>query len=116
MPAGTVLGVRETGDVLYTFASDDDITILPGQSTSPVSAFTATETGSGPNDLGGAAVPMVLVDRTLPWLASAQTATTVIGGQDPQGTEDFLTDLVTNAPAEPAEPHERGRPRRLRAP
>jgi hypothetical protein len=95
MPAGTVLGIRATGDTLYTFASDDDVTILPNASTSPAFTLTATETGSGPNGLGGVSVAMTVVDRTLPWLASAQTATTVTGGQDAQGVEDFLSDLVT---------------------
>lgn len=95
LPAGTVLGVRATGDVLYTFAADEDVELVPGQSTSPVFTLTATETGAGPNDLGGVSVPMVLVDRTIPWLISAQTASTVTGGQDQQGTDDFLSDLVT---------------------
>jgi hypothetical protein len=95
MTAGTVLGIRATGDVLYTFAADDDVTVLPESTTSAAFTLTATETGSGPNGLGGLDVAMVVVDRTLPWLASAQTASTVTGGEDAQGVEDFLSDLVT---------------------
>jgi hypothetical protein len=96
LEAGTVLGIRATGDVLYTFAADDDVTIAPLQTTSATFTLTATETGSGPNDLGGLGVPMVLADRVLPWLTSAQTASIVTGGQDAQGVEDFLSDLVTS--------------------
>jgi hypothetical protein len=95
MEAGTVLGIRATGDVLYTFASDDDVTIPAASSTSAPFTLTATETGSGPNGLGGVSVPLVVVDRTLPWLTSAQAVTTVTGGQDAQGVEPFLSDLVT---------------------
>jgi hypothetical protein len=92
IPAGTVFGLRATGDTLYTFAADDDVRISAGTTVSPVFTLTATEDGIGPNGLGGLAVSLVAAaDRTLPWLDSAQTASVVIGGADEETISDFLT-------------------------
>jgi hypothetical protein len=93
LEAGTVLGLRATGDVLHLFAADEDVTIPAASATSAEFTLTATENGAGPNGLGGVSVAMVVADRTVPWLLSAQTATTATGGQDQELLSDFLTRL-----------------------
>lgn len=95
LPAGTVFGLRATGDTLYLFTADDDVTIPPLNTVSDVFTLTATETGAGPNGLGGLAVALVpAVDRTLAWIATAQTASTATGGADQELISDYLNRLT----------------------
>jgi hypothetical protein len=94
LEAGTVFGLRATGDTLYLFAVDDDVVIPPLADTSPVFSLTAIENGAGPNGLGGVAVPLVPADRTLTWLSNAQTATVAAGGTDEELISDYLDRLT----------------------
>jgi hypothetical protein len=94
LEAGTVFGLRATGDTLYTFAVDDDVVIGPTETVSAAFTMTAQEPGEGPNDLGGVAVELVgPLDRVLPWISSAATQTTVTGGSDAETVSEYLDRL-----------------------
>jgi hypothetical protein len=94
LDAGTVFSLAATGSTAYQFTSDDEVTIPVGSTTSDPFTLTATEIGSGPNGLGGVSVPMRATDRVIPWLDSAQTATTATGGADQELLSDFLNRLT----------------------
>jgi hypothetical protein len=97
LEAGTVFGLRATGDVLYLFTVDDDVTIPPLSTSTAVGgvSLTAQEQGAGPNGLGTPGTALVASDRTLPWLASMVTVTPAAGGVDAEDDSTFLDRLTT---------------------
>jgi hypothetical protein len=94
LEAGTVFGLRATGDVLVLFTTLDEITIAPGVSSTSAGEvqMQAQEAGALPNGLAGALAP---VDRTLPWFSSAATATPASGGADAESDADYLNRLTS---------------------
>lgn len=95
--AGTVLGLRATGDVLYLFEVDDDVTIPPLSTSTAIGgvSLTAQEPGAGPNGLGTSGTALAAADRTIPWLAAAVTVTPAAGGVDAEDDATFLDRLTT---------------------
>lgn len=82
LQAGTVFGLRPTGDQVVRFVVDADVTLAPGSSASAAGAvsLTAEDPGEDANGLGGAGVVAELIDRTLPWLAAVTLTAATTGG------------------------------------
>jgi hypothetical protein len=97
LEAGTVFGLRATGDVVYLFEVDSDVTIAPGSTSSAAGAvaLTAQEAGAGPNTLGTPGTVLVASDRTLPWLVALTTVTAASGGVDAEDDATYLDRLTT---------------------
>jgi hypothetical protein len=94
LDAGTVFGLRATGDVLVLFTVLDAVTIAPGSATTAAGevALQAQEAGALPNGLSGA---LVVADRTLPWLLTATTTTPAAGGADAETDAEYLDRLTS---------------------
>jgi hypothetical protein len=92
LEAGTVFGLRSTGDTLYRFSVVDDVVILPGTSASAAGGvrLISEDAGEEPNALSGT---MELVDRTLPWHVSLVTTAASSGGQTAETVAEYLDRL-----------------------
>jgi hypothetical protein len=97
LDAGTVFGLRATGDIVYLLEVEDAVTIAPGSTTSAVGgvSLTAQEPGAGPNGLGTPGTVLVASDRTLPWLSALTTVTAASGGVDAEDDAAYLDRLTT---------------------
>lgn len=97
LQAGTVFGLRPTGDQVVRFVVDADVTLAPGSSASAAGAvsLTAEDPGETANGLGGAGVVAELIDRTLPWLAAVTLTGSSVGGATEETDSAFEDRLAS---------------------
>ena len=91
VPAGTVVGVRVTGDEVVAFVTDEALTIDPGETVGEVDV-TAEEAGEDGNGFT-AEDPVEVVDSLAAVDAVALVETTG-GGQDAEDEADYLDRLA----------------------
>lgn len=93
--AGTIVGVRATGDELVLFEVDADVVIPPGSVATAAGevALVAQEASAEGNGLGGVGVAAELVDA-LVWVQSVVLTGVVAGGADAEDDDSYLNRLV----------------------
>jgi hypothetical protein len=95
IPAGTLVGFRNTGDELVGFQTLADVTVPPGSTSTAAGEvlIEATEAGSLASGLGAPGSPMELIDD-LSFVTAITLADTTSGGVDEEDDIDYLNRLT----------------------
>jgi len=91
--AGTLVGVRTSGDTLVTFEVQDSFTINPGSSTATNILVVATTPGVDGSGLGSAGFDMELVEPILEFVTLIEMVSGTTGGVDAETDIEYLSRL-----------------------
>lgn len=90
VPAGTNVGIRDATGNLVAFATVDDFTVAPGDTTAAAILVRAVEEGAGGNDLSGT---VDLID-SLNFIDGITLDAATAGGVDEESDTDYLDRLT----------------------
>lgn len=94
IPAGTQVGITDSGGNVIPFEVQDDVVVLPGSNATPAGAVVliAVDSGATGSGLGSAGSSVTLLDP-LDYVLTVTLTATTSGGQDAESDDDYLNRL-----------------------